>query len=40
MAAFDLIDLSGLLDAAKCFAFVRQHRWPGRCVALGVAAPL
>src|SRR3954470_14076296 len=28
MAASDLVNLSGLLDDAKCFAFVRQHRWP------------
>jgi len=28
MAASDLINLSGLIDNAKCFAFVRQHRWP------------
>ena len=28
MAAADLINLSGLLDDAKCFAFVRQRRWP------------
>ena len=28
MAAPDLVNLSGLLDDAKCFAFVRQHRWP------------
>ncbi len=35
MAASDLINLSGLMDDAKCFAFVRQHRWPGgvRCPA-------
>jgi len=33
MAASDLINLSGLIDAAKCFALVRQHRWPegARC---------
>src|SRR5437763_5274139 len=31
MAAADLVNLSGLLDDAKCFAFVRQHRWP-ECV--------
>ena len=33
MAASDLINLSGLIDDAKCFAFVRQHRWPegARC---------
>ena len=33
MAASDLVSLSGLLDDAKCFALVRQHRWPGgvRC---------
>ena len=28
MAAPDLINLSGLMDDAKCFAFVRQQRWP------------
>ncbi len=28
MAASDLVNLSGLMDNAKCFAFVRQHRWP------------
>lgn len=28
MAASDLADLSGLIDDAKCFAPVRQHRWP------------
>ncbi len=35
MTAPDLINLSGLMDDAKCFAFVRQHRWPAgiRCPA-------
>ena len=28
LAASDLINLSGLMDDAKCLAFVRQHRWP------------
>ena len=28
MAVPDLVDLSGLMDDAKCFALVRQHRWP------------
>ncbi len=28
MAASDLINLPGLIDDAKCFALVRQHRWP------------
>jgi transposase-like protein len=28
MAASDLVDLSGLMDDAKCFALVRQRRWP------------
>jgi len=28
MAASNLVSLSGLLDDAKCFALVRQHRWP------------
>jgi hypothetical protein len=32
MAASDLINLSVLIDDAKCFASVRQHRWPeGAC---------
>jgi hypothetical protein len=34
MAAPDLVNLSGLLDDAKCVAFVRQHRWlEGACAA-------
>ncbi len=37
MTAPDLVNLSGLMDDAKCFAFVRQHRWPRGCVAPGVA---
>ena len=28
MAASDLVNLSALLDDAKCFALVCQHRWP------------
>src|ERR687895_1091806 len=37
MAASDLVDLSGLMDDAKCFAFVRQRRWPEgvRCPGCG-----
>jgi transposase-like protein len=37
MAASNLVNLSGLLDDAKCFAFVRQHRWPEgvRCPGCG-----
>src|SRR5215208_2896723 len=37
MAASDLVDLSGLMDDAKCFAFVRQRRWPEgvRCPSCG-----
>ena len=34
MVASDLVNLSGLLDDAKCFALVRQHRWP-----MGVRCP-
>ena len=30
MPASDLVNLSGLLDDAKCFALVRQFRWPER----------
>ncbi len=28
MAVSDLVNLSALLDEAKCFDLVRQHRWP------------
>ena len=37
MAALDLFDLSGLMDDAKCFALVRQRRWPEgvRCPGCG-----
>src|ERR1043165_1276271 len=37
VAASDLVNLSGLLDDAKCFALVRQHRWPEgvRCPGCG-----
>ena len=37
MAARDLVNLSVLIDDAKCFALVRQHRWPDgvRCPACG-----
>src|ERR687883_1507326 len=39
-AAPGLVNLSGLMDDAKCFAFVRQHRWPEgvRCPGCGSAA--
>src|SRR3954452_12202006 len=37
MPAIDLVNLSALLDDAKYFAFVRQHRWPEgvRCPGCG-----
>ncbi len=37
MAAPDLVNLSAVIDAAKCFALVRQQRWPEgvRCPACG-----
>jgi transposase-like protein len=40
MAASDLVNLSGLMDDAKCFALVRQHRWPEgvRCPACASSA--
>ena len=38
MSASDLVDLSGLMDDAKCFAFVRQRRWPDHRVTAPVAA--
>ena len=28
MTAADLVNLPALMDDAKCFALVRQHRWP------------
>jgi transposase-like protein len=28
MAVSDMVNLSGVLDEAKCFELVRQHRWP------------
>src|SRR3954447_3091243 len=36
-AAPGLVNLSGLMDDAKCFAFVRQRRWPEgvRCPGCG-----
>ena len=40
MATPDLVNLSALIDDAKCFALVRQHRWPEgvRCPACGGAS--
>jgi transposase-like protein len=40
MAASELLNLSSLIDDAKCFALVRQHRWPEgvRCPACGGGA--
>jgi transposase-like protein len=37
MTAPDLVNLSALIDDARCFALVRQHRWPEgvRCPACG-----
>ena len=35
MAVSDLANLSGLMDDTKCFAFVRQRRWPD-----GVRSPV
>ena len=34
MDVSDPVNLSGLLDDAKCFELVRQHRWP-----VGVRCP-
>ena len=39
MAACDLINLPGLMDDAKCFAFVRQHRWPEGVQRPGCGSP-
>jgi transposase-like protein len=40
MAVSDVIHLSGLLDEARCFELVRQHRWPDgvRCPGCDSAA--
>jgi transposase-like protein len=40
MAAPDLVNLSALIDDAKCFALVRQQRWPEgvRCPGCGSAS--
>src|ERR687884_324734 len=37
MTAPELVNLSALIDDAKCFALVRQHRWPDgvHCPACG-----
>ena len=35
MPASDSVNLSGLMDDAKCFALVRQHRWPAGVRCLG-----
>src|SRR5919205_2341526 len=37
MTAQELVNLSALIDDAKCFALVRQHRWPDgvRCPTCG-----
>ncbi len=40
MAAPDLVNLSGLMDDAKCFAFVRQHRWPEGMHCLRCGSPV
>src|SRR5918999_857187 len=39
MTAPDLVNLSSLIDDAKCYALVRQRRWPEgvRCPACGGA---
>ncbi len=39
MAAPDLVNLSGLMDDAKCFAFVRQQRWPESVHCPGCGSP-
>jgi transposase-like protein len=40
MAAPDLVNLASLIDDAKCFGLVRQHRWPEgvRCPGCGSSA--
>ena len=40
MSAPELVNLTSLIDDARCFALVRQHRWPEgvRCPACGGGA--
>jgi transposase-like protein len=42
MAVSNLVNLSALLDEAKCFDLVRNHRWPQgvRCPGCGSAAAI
>jgi len=40
MPSSDLVNLSGLMDDAKCFALVRQHRWPEGVRCPGCASSL
>ena len=42
MAVSNLVNLSALLDEAKCFELVRNHRWPQgvRCPGCGSAAAI
>ena len=42
MAVSTLVNLSALLDEAKCFELVRNHRWPQgvRCPGCGSAAAI
>ncbi len=39
MATPDLVNFSGLMDDAKCFAFVRQQRWPEGVHCPGCGSP-
>ena len=40
MTATPVVNLAALIDDVKCFALVRQHRWPDgvRCPSCGSAA--
>ncbi len=40
MAESDSVNLSGLMDDAKCFELVRQHRWPEDVSCPGCGNPL
>ena len=39
MATPNLVNLFGLMDDAKCFALVRQHRWPEGVHCPGCSSP-
>jgi hypothetical protein len=35
VSAFSVIDIAGLIDDEKCYALIREHRWPDGVVCPG-----